>query len=457
MLSRSFFLFVIISLLNNCKNKNSDNLVIKLDNSSPNNIAFRDSYSEFPFQFFYKKYPTFYKSQILKYKNLPDKDFYLVFAFTDHNKFLYELHSENLIANEKYVELSRRLRLDSLVEQNKPKQHLLTAISGYKDGKQYLMVDTNQDYDFGDETTVQFNFNPENQAINIPVYNYEYNWLFDEIKEEYVRNISIIPASNKFYFQHEEDSAAKKLGIIGKFNDYWKGEINVNGSSKYDIAIQGYNRLYSSILIKHDSMEFSSLDAFFNESFQYKLNDTIKLSNSLYVLDSLGSQITKIYLSKLEIKPEKVAFGWRIGDVVNDFQLITLDGRFIPIASTNKNKYTLLDFWGTWCPPCREMTPGLKKIYHNFGEKVEIVGVAYDKSKSDVQDYAKNNQLDWEQTFINFKERDNRVLKYLNVNAFPTLILIDSNKKIVFRGSDYSALGEVEKILTNTTNSSKKR
>ena len=64
-----------------------------------------------------------------------------------------------------------------------------------------------------------------------------------------------------------------------------------------------------------------------------------------------------------------------------EFSLKTLEGQEMTLASL-KGKVVLIDFWATWCGPCRESIPHLVTLYKNYREKgFEVIGVSVDKEK----------------------------------------------------------------------------
>ena len=114
-----------------------------------------------------------------------------------------------------------------------------------------------------------------------------------------------------------------------------------------------------------------------------------------------------------------------------------INGNEVNLA-TLKGKYVLLDFWGSWCGPCRASHPHLKEIYAKYRDKgFEIVGIAQEKAPTFDQQQAAwkaaitKDGLPWIQ-ILNNQDMDkfNAVTAYA-VNAFPTKILLDKDGKIV--------------------------
>ncbi len=104
-----------------------------------------------------------------------------------------------------------------------------------------------------------------------------------------------------------------------------------------------------------------------------------------------------------------------------DFEIVTMDGQRITLESL-RGKTVLLDFWGTWCPPCRAATPDLIRLAGKHAERpFVIVGVSSDQSEKVVQDYVQKHRMLWPQ-FVDLRRQVHRAFK---VTVFPTYVIID--------------------------------
>ncbi|MGF7080387.1 redoxin domain-containing protein [Mucilaginibacter sp. UYCu711] len=98
-----------------------------------------------------------------------------------------------------------------------------------------------------------------------------------------------------------------------------------------------------------------------------------------------------------------------------------------------KGKYVLLDFWASWCGPCRKENPNVVKAYHQYKDKnFTVLGVSLDMpgKKADWLAAVKADRLEWTQV-SDLRYSENAVAKLYGINAIPQNYLIDPNGKII--------------------------
>jgi thiol-disulfide isomerase/thioredoxin len=106
-------------------------------------------------------------------------------------------------------------------------------------------------------------------------------------------------------------------------------------------------------------------------------------------------------------------------------------------ADSRSNKVVLLDFWASWCGPCRESVPDLKQLQKTYrSDQLEVISVNEDKDEKAGRAFVAQNQMNWEQQF----DSGGDMAKQYGVHAFPTFILTDSDGKVLqrFEGEDPS-------------------
>ncbi|MEW6712461.1 MAG: TlpA disulfide reductase family protein, partial [Candidatus Riflebacteria bacterium] len=125
----------------------------------------------------------------------------------------------------------------------------------------------------------------------------------------------------------------------------------------------------------------------------------------------------------------------------------TTDGKDLSLERF-KGKVLLVDFWATWCPPCRAEVPNIVKAYKEYNPKgFEIVGISFDESREKFDEYIKENAMPWPQYFDG-KGWQNEVGPTYGIQSIPAMYLLDKEGKVVtsdLRGEKLEA--ELAKLL----------
>ncbi|HVY76061.1 MAG TPA: TlpA disulfide reductase family protein [Puia sp.] len=122
----------------------------------------------------------------------------------------------------------------------------------------------------------------------------------------------------------------------------------------------------------------------------------------------------------------------KIGDRYADFEQPDVNGRMQSLSALH-GKVVLLEFWGSWCTPCRQSNPELVKIYNEFKDQgFEILGVAADNHKEEWLKAIHDDGLPWINVTDLRGDQNKAVLMY-GVSYFPASFLIDRSGKIVAR------------------------
>ena len=113
------------------------------------------------------------------------------------------------------------------------------------------------------------------------------------------------------------------------------------------------------------------------------------------------------------------------GKQAPDFSLQSLDGKAYKLSDL-KGKIVLIDFWATWCGPCREELPIIEKLHREFKDKNLVVLGISNEDRDTIEKFLKNNPL----TFPILLDEKGKVAKSYRVVAIPRLLLIDKTGKI---------------------------
>lgn len=132
------------------------------------------------------------------------------------------------------------------------------------------------------------------------------------------------------------------------------------------------------------------------------------------------------------------------GKTLENGEMTTPTGKTVSLlAQLKKEGYTVIDFWASWCGPCRASFPHLREMYRLYGEKIGFISLSVDKDEKEWQKALGEEKLPWPQ-FLAAKELVKNVGSLYNITSIPTFLLIDPNGKIIFSGH---SSGELETEL----------
>lgn len=95
-------------------------------------------------------------------------------------------------------------------------------------------------------------------------------------------------------------------------------------------------------------------------------------------------------------------------------------------------KVTLIDFWASWCPPCRKANPEIVALYNKFHAKgLNVISVSLDTDKTKWQQAIAKDKLTWTQVSNLAEMEEDPIVKQYGVQLIPTTFLLDSSGKII--------------------------
>lgn len=136
-----------------------------------------------------------------------------------------------------------------------------------------------------------------------------------------------------------------------------------------------------------------------------------------------------------------------IGEIAPDFMAPNPEGEILSLNDL-KGKVTIIDFWASWCRPCRVENPNLVRLYKRMHDKgLEVVGVSLDKSKASWLRAIEDDGLVWNHV-SNLKYWQDPIAKLYSVRGIPAAFVLDKEGKIVaknLRGRQLDA--KIEELL----------
>lgn len=134
--------------------------------------------------------------------------------------------------------------------------------------------------------------------------------------------------------------------------------------------------------------------------------------------------------------------GFESGAVAPDFVQKTPDGEEMKLSDLRGN-VVLVDFWASWCGPCRRENPHVKKLYEKYSHRgFEVLGVSLDRTEASWKRAIEQDGLEWYHV-SDLKGWKNEVAKMYSVSSIPHTILLDKEGRIIARKLRGAQLEEV--------------
>ncbi|NHM28516.1 TlpA family protein disulfide reductase [Desulfofundulus sp. TPOSR] len=149
-------------------------------------------------------------------------------------------------------------------------------------------------------------------------------------------------------------------------------------------------------------------------------------------------------------KESGVPVGTEVGQRAPDFTLTTTGGKEVSLSNF-RGRPVVLNFWATWCPPCREEMPAIQSFYEKRGREIQVLAVnltASEKSAAHVKDFLKAGGF----TFPVLLDTRNTAAQEYLVRAIPTTFFIDREGIIRAKHTGPMTLEMLEKAVEKISN-----
>jgi thiol-disulfide isomerase/thioredoxin len=118
---------------------------------------------------------------------------------------------------------------------------------------------------------------------------------------------------------------------------------------------------------------------------------------------------------------QEAAVGINVGEIAPDFTLLDLEGKEVRLGEF-RGKVVFVNFWATWCPPCRAEMPDIESLYQEHKDKgLVVIGIDISESEATVRQFVQRGGYSW--TFV--LDSDGAVAASYNIRAIPTSFFID--------------------------------
>lgn len=242
-------------------------------------------------------------------------------------------------------------------------------------------------------------------------------------ESEYLRDLLV----NTTEFEKELDSLMKALRTSATTGE---NEKRVELGNSYNRARREY-RDYLIEFVNNDPGKMANFTALqrLNMKEDLKHFKTVRDALSMklqgnYFFDNLSEQIASM---ENQLRMENLL---KPGTEAPEIALPSPDGEIIKLSDLRGN-YVLIDFWASWCKPCRIENPNVVRMYNKFeDENFEILGVSLDRNKDKWVNAIAQDNLDWPHV-SDLKFWQSAAAELYNVKSIPFTVLVDPEGKVI--------------------------
>ncbi|HLN53180.1 MAG TPA: TlpA disulfide reductase family protein [Lentimicrobium sp.] len=276
-----------------------------------------------------------------------------------------------------------------------------------------------------------------NEAANI-----EITINTDSIEKPLVEG-SASDADYRKYTKMIDEQRSAMIGLYTQYNEAARDTDSVKMQSlETQIeSLENGNKAKLITFIKDNPASYVSPYIAMRHAYELNLEELKDISATL------DSKVKKSDVSKKLEDRISILDNVAIGKVAPDFTMNDPDGNPLALSSLRGN-FVLIDFWASWCGPCRRENPNVVKAYKKFHDKgFEILGVSLDREKEPWLQAIKDDNLTWKHV-SDLKYWNNAASQQYGVMAIPSNVLLNRNGVIIgreLRGDDL--IKKLEEVL----------
>jgi len=322
------------------------------------------------------------------------------------------------------------------------------SIVGVETGKVYLLKlvgEQPQSIDTADIVDGKFTFKgkmeiPDIRILRLDDQNYFATFFLDNANitvtanKDSLRTTKIIGSPThdifKIFISEMEKLNKDGMALQEKYQNAMATN-NTDVAQKAEIDLKAMienNKVYTKNFVKeHSNSVVSAYITLYQLSSQIDGTELDSITSKFVPEISNSEYVVK--LKELVLEQKKTA----IGAQAPDFTMNDTEGKPVQLSSL-KGKIVLVDFWASWCGPCRQENPNVVKLYQQYHDKgFEILGVSLDRTKEDWLKGIKDDNLTWIHV-SDLQYWQNAAARLYGVNAIPQSFLLDKDGKIIGKG-----------------------
>jgi peroxiredoxin len=259
-------------------------------------------------------------------------------------------------------------------------------------------------------------------------------------------------------YQLSGSDESEKITAYNKINAVFSNQIG-QLSTQYGKLIENNPNQREALISDFNVKSEKLTNPFLEKSYQFIQQNKTSLTAFFAANMMLGMQATNYEIKLYEFSKEssllfpknkavqaftqqmEVIAKTSVGKMAPDFMALTPEGKALKLSDL-KGKFVLLDFWASWCGPCRQENPNVVKLYQQFkNQNFTVLGFSLDDDKSKWINAIAEDQLNWYHV-SELKQWDAPVARLYNINAIPASFLINPEGKIIAKNLRGDALSD---------------
>jgi peroxiredoxin len=267
------------------------------------------------------------------------------------------------------------------------------------------------------KSSVPFFIEPKDITVNINTREINKTKIIgSKTQTEYDHYLDLVDQYNtKIRESYQMYNAAMEVG------DPEKARYYDSVSNAIDLEREQFSKKY----VLENNKSFISPYIIFRNSWSYEMEELEKSLNNFdtALSHSLYTDFLNAYLTTLK----RVA----VGQVYVPFSMADSSGTMVSVSSLVGQNYLLVDFWASWCAPCRAENPNVVALYNQYHESgFDILGVSFDSKRDRWLGAIKDDGLTWNHV-SDLQGWENKAGKLYGIRSIPSNVLIDPSGKII--------------------------